>query len=452
MKKLIAGIALIGMSTQVAYASQARLIALGLDELDNEGSYYIQDSRNIFLNAAAVNDYADMAIVEFGSTGRATSASAGMQTNATVDQDDKAKAQGGFLKKSGNFVYGAYLGNESNTSSFLRVASTSNAAALNNPGGGGTNGALGKMMPTSDNQLDLFLGSTLSNGVKWGANLVYLKNEDQTIKQEDKAGAVRLGLSSRNWDVHANISFMNQSENTIEAAPGGVGGATENVKQEFDGKLGMHLGGSYQVNKFRIFGYYKTFKWDQKDSYSGYGAWAPAAQAQIGKQGTSEGKFDTYLVGVGRIDEVNSNGKIFTNLSVKKTDVEVKLAKNVEVNNLIVPLTFGYEHQATTWLALRGSFTQNIIGKKDNKNFNSANVVAKNLVEGVYGTEGKGTIQNSTRVNAGATLTFGKLTVDGVIGTTAVSRTGAADTQSRTQSGTLALDNLMTRVAATYMF
>ncbi|MBH48705.1 MAG: hypothetical protein CME71_11100 [Halobacteriovorax sp.] len=452
MKKILAGIAFLAISTQMAYATQARLIALGLDELDNEGSYYIQDQRNIFLNAASVNSYADLVVVELGGNGRNVSGN----SVASVDQDNLTKAQGGFLKKSGNYVYGAYLGNESNTSALLRIASTSNAASVNLVAGPTS---APQMLPTADKQVDLFLGSELANGMKWGASLVYLDNEDENKKQEEKAGAVRLGVMSSNWDAHANISIMNEAKNQVSTEAGalaGSGNTAATVNQEFEGSLGIHVGGSYKLAKGRIYGFYKTFQWDQKDDYN-YTGWTnvtlSGTTVAAGKNGKSEGKFDTYSIGYGVSESVNQNGSLFTNIQFKSTNIELKVAQTVEIKNTIIPITIGYEHVATSWLTFRGSITQNLYGDRDNKNFSSANLVVQNLIKDVYGNEGKGTVQNSARVNAGATLTFGKLTIDGVVGTTSDSRAStASDSQSRTQSGVLALDNLMTRVAATYKF
>ncbi len=440
MKKILAGVALLALSTQMAYATQARLIALGLDELDNEGSYYIQDSRNIFLNSANVNNYGDMVIFEYGSTGQTVALS------ETLDQDFNSKAQRGFLKKHGDVVYGAYLGNESNTSSFLRIASTSNAVSIS--------AATVPRVPTADNQVDIFAGSTLSNGLKWGANIVYLNNEDNSTvsaiakKQEDKAGAVRLGVMADNWDAHANISFLNEAKNTVAAAPAG-GNAAQTVNQEFDGSLGLHIGGSYKLNKGRIFGFYKTFQWDQKDDYD-YTGWVTTSGVGPGKTGTSEGKFDTYALGYGRVESVNSNGSLFSNVHLKVTDIELKTATKVQVKNTIVPLVMGYEHAATSWLTLRGSITHNLYSKRDNKNYSSSNAVVQSLVAGVYGAEGKGTVPNSTRIDAGATLTFGNLNIDGVIGT--AGNNGDTTTTATQKKGTLSLDRLMARAALTYKF
>jgi hypothetical protein len=89
------------------------------------------------------------------------------------------------------------------------------------------------------------------------------------------------------------------------------------------------------------------------------------------------------------------------------------------------------EADATSWLTLRGSVSQDVV---------------LNTTKNTAGR--KSTDTNSTNVNAGATLNFGNLKVDGVVGTTGSSR--AATTAS--EQGVLATDNLMTRVGVTYKF
>lgn len=49
------GSALFALASTSVFASQARLLALGMNETDNEGMYYISDARNIFLNPAYIN-------------------------------------------------------------------------------------------------------------------------------------------------------------------------------------------------------------------------------------------------------------------------------------------------------------------------------------------------------------------------------------------------------------
>lgn len=65
MKKLVLGTVLAVISVP-AFATKARMIALGENVQDNIGSLYFSDSRNIFQNAAYANDYKDMFIAEWG--------------------------------------------------------------------------------------------------------------------------------------------------------------------------------------------------------------------------------------------------------------------------------------------------------------------------------------------------------------------------------------------------
>lgn len=447
MKHLLLSL-MLGLFASNAYATQARLIALGMDELDDEGSYYIKDSRNIFLNSAYINDFADRVILEWGSFGTRPLATS---TGATVEQDNTPKGQGGFLKKSGDFVWGAYYGNESNTSSFLRIAGSGVASVTGSAAASSTTSGL---LYTSDNQIDLFFGGDLGT-LQWGSNVVYTRGEDETKRSKDSGSAVRLGLKAGDtWDFHVNLSTSNKSERTGDVAVGGLTAlgwtAQTNIKDEFDGKFGIHVGGSYNLERFgRVFGYYKTFSWEQTDNYNYTGAATVVSGSatlngqEVGKQGTSDGKFTTIMLGWGKAEEVGTGSTIFYSVQAKKIDVNLELTREVEVNNFTIPVIFGYEAQANSWLTLRGSITHNLWGKKDNKNFNYANPVARSLVASVYGAEGKGTITDSTTVVAGASLTFGDLVLDGMIGTSAAS--------SKTD-GKLNLDELMSTVGMTYMF
>ena len=111
-----------------ANATIARLQALGMDETDNEGSYYIEDNRNIFLNAGNIHKYADSLVMEWGDEGNNVPA-AGTASQLATDEITNPKAKGGFLKSHGDWTYGLYLGNESNTSALLRALATGAAAA-----------------------------------------------------------------------------------------------------------------------------------------------------------------------------------------------------------------------------------------------------------------------------------------------------------------------------------
>lgn len=226
-------------------ATVARLKALGMDETDNEGSYFIEDDRNIFLNVANVNDYADSVIIELGGSGKIL----GANTQTRTDADEAPKAKGGVIRKIGEMTYGIYVGNESNTSSLLRVVGTSSAAI---PTGAETTALSG-----ADNQIEAFVGGKASFA-NWGASVVYAsdKYHTATARGKDTAHAVKFGLKNEKWDALLNISTGTKVERVSSA-----------VSDEFDGSLGFHVGGGYHVNENgKAYGFLKKFDWDQKST------------------------------------------------------------------------------------------------------------------------------------------------------------------------------------------
>lgn len=435
MKKLLVIASALTLISTSAMASQARLLALGMHETDNDGMYHISDARNIFLNPAYVNIYNNYVTSEYGQNGLNISQDTTYATasKATLDNAAAPKAQGGFFKKQGDFVHGLYIGNESNTSSMLRIVGTSAAAALNqNPAG------TSKMLNSADNQIDLFFGG--ESAVKWGANLTYARGKDDSRSAKDSSMAIRTGAIGSNWDAHVNLSLASNAESTETGVTYGTTGL-RTVKQEFEGKIGFHVGGSYVYSgNNRVFGYVKHFGWEQKDDFASYVAGESIGAGTVvgGQTGTVKGDFTSYYAGWGTHYDMNTTDKVFVSIAAKKTDINGKFATKAEVKNLILPLSFAYEAVAKEWLTIRGSLTQNIWGTRDNKNYNSVNAVGRSVIAAEFGAQGKGSVVASTEVNGGATLTFGNLNIDGLVGFK--------------NTGTLRTDNLLTRAAVTYKF
>ena len=406
--------------TGSAFASKARLQALGDDK---DGSFFIDDFRNIFLNSAHVNNHKDMVFIELGGNGTGAGT-----TQANIDGDGNQKAMGGFLKSAGNFVYGLYLGNESDTDQLLRISSWSDGSILS------TTDVTHDRVAAVDNVTDFFFGGE-SAGIKWGVNLVYSSNEDESLKRKDNRSAVRLGMIKDNMQAFANISTGNEAEDTdaTDIASGGTG-------LKFDGSMGYHVGGSYQFGDWTPYVSYKTGDWDNID-------------------GTikTEGSFTEIKVGAGHKRQISKSATLFTRVNYFSEEVELKYASNPTSAKLTsIPLTLGYEVQAKEWLTLRGSVSTNLMGKRKTKNIGSLNTVTG---RGLFATRYNGsaavqgdrdeTISNSTIVSAGATLQFGRLSVDGMIGNSGVAGTV---TDAGDKKGVLALDRLMSRVAMTYSF
>lgn len=458
MKKqlVIAGWMLVLAASSSLYASTARLLALGMNETDNDGMHLIQDDRNIFLNPAYVNLYPDRVNLEFGNHGLyvGTDTAAATATAATVWQKQTPKAQGGVFKKYGDYVFGAYFGNESNTSGFLRLAATSTASALNRF----VTTKASKMLQTADNQLDLYFGS--EGTVKWGGSFIFAKGADEARSEKNISVATRFGVIASDWETSISLSLASKAHATDYVSPlAGVSTAPdETVRQEFDGNIGVQFAGAYNLtSQTKIYGYVKHFAWDQYDSYSKYttlrstangsgNATVIATVGTSGQNGKVSGDFTHYYLGLGHEMAVGDQGKLFLSLVGRKIDINMSFASRTEVRNIYFPLTVGYEMKAKDWLVLRGSVIQYLYGVRDNKKETNVNAVAKSLISQTYGADGKSTIPNTTAVNTGIGLLFGNLTVDGLVGTSGPTGTAAEN------KGILSLSNLETSVALSYKF
>ncbi len=376
MKKTLAVAIGAAVLSGQALATKARLIALGEDSM---GSFYIEDNRNIFLNAATVNRHKDLVTFEWGSTG-------GNDSNSKPDSDTDTnpKAEGGILVGANNFVYGVHLGSEDDISRQRRYLTGLNS------------------LPQIDNAVDLFIGGDA--GILWGANVLYSSSEDESTEDgatpsEQDAIAVRLGAISGPIEGFINAVVLNEAEAT--------------AANKFEGKLGIDVGVSYMFNEeYKTWVNYRKSDWDYtKDGVSG------------------EAEASTYRLGIARIANLNDKAKLFTKVEATHVEVNVDTAETTTTN---LPITIGLEVDALTWLSLRGSVSQDIVLNESENALGQTN-----------------TDDNSTNVNAGASLKFGDLTLDGLIGT---GNNGGAVASSQNEQGVLSTDNLLTRVSMSYKF
>lgn len=371
-----------------AFASKARLMALGEDA---NGSFFINDNRNIFLNAAEANNHADMVTFEFGNS------------NAT-DADNNTNAEGGALMGHKNFVYGVHLGRNTN------FQNTLNGAGLYTP----------------SNTVDLFLAGDA--GFKWGANLSYTNSKDDTHtwsdgatptpntatgKADGQAIDLNLGATFGNASVYVKGGLMGNGKTMIDQ------GGTD-VKAKTDRESELEIGGSYKLNNYTIFGQVG------QDEYKTKAA---------GNKDTLENMY--YTVGAARTERLSDKTMMFVKIAgVVSNSEEKEAGVKTKTDTMRVPVSIGFEHDAASWLVLRGSVAQNLWSDQDEKTTGAKKV--------------NRTIANSTSVNAGATLKLGDFNVDGLIGT-GNNGTGAVATRAN-QAGVLSMDNLMTRVSLTYRF
>jgi hypothetical protein len=367
MKKLLTLGAALSLLSTSAFASKARLIALGEDQ---DGSFFIEDNRNIFLNPASVMNNKDMFTMEWGNSGN--------QTTGTGSSDTTPNSEAGVIYSTGTFVYGLHLGSESAAYNDLRFP---------------TGGTLQRTAAV-DNALDFFVAG--SADFNWGVNLTYSDTQDETAGttlKEQKLMTVKLGIQKSHFDGFLHIATTNEAEDTT-------------VGDKFEGDSDYKIGGSYQMNLYRL-----------------YGSWRKADY----KVGTTDNKDQVIQVGAGRNKKLNDKASLFSKAELILGDEK----GSSKVKSRLIPVSVGIESAIKPWMVLRGSV--------------GTFVMSETKTNGQ-----KKSPANATNVNVGASFIFGDLNVDGLIGT---GNSGAnATTTSTGEQGILSTDNIMTRIALTYKF
>jgi hypothetical protein len=385
-KQLTVALGLAVLATP-AFATKARLQALGENV---NGSFYVNDNRNVFLNPAQVNNHRDLVTFELG-------ADQGVESTAAP------RAEGGVFKQVGNLVWGVQLGAESDTSHAFRAAS-----------GGG--------FLQENNNIDLFVGG--DTGLKWGVNLSYTRSPGDDVtgapagvkSPSQSALRTRFGVMMGDTQAYGQLNLDNSAENA--------------AGDEFSGNLGYRVGVIHAWNGYSFFGDLQSLSAD----------FDPAAAGAPDREISSR----RIEIGAGRVTRLNDRANLFTRVSYIDMKVENEVATGAvdlltcsgpfaceEYGQRTIPVVVGLEVEATSWLTLRASVSQNLWGKEEDKKNDRP-------------------LYTPTTVNAGATLKFGELSIDGVIGN--ADTAGAIGDNTARGQGTLRTDVLMSRVGMTYRF
>lgn len=333
------------MSTS-AFASKARLQALGQNE---NGSYYIKDTRNIFLNPAFLMETADFANFEWGATTR---------PNATPN------AEGGFIQSHNEMKYGIQLGRETTMESNVVYANALNAGTTPN----------GFLVP--QDTVELLLGGK-SGEMNWGGSFIYQrsKDEDQAFPRKDAQGfELKGGISKDQFDGFARLNFLNKSDNDTSAT----------TNEELEGTFGILAGGSFDLGSDQtLFGQVNWEDFEAKSNNNTY---------------NYDIKFQEFGVGYARVMAREGNTSFFNSIAFSYSKKEGKDSVSNQKNkteNFSFPLTIGLETESTEWLTLRGSVSQNVL--------------ISQTKEGQDKSENQ---PNTTTVAAGVGVEFKKLTLD----------------------------------------
>ena len=334
MKKHIVVAAGLAVLSTGAFATVARMQALN-QGTGAQGSYYIDDERNVFRSAGAFSG--NYVYMEHG---------ADFAAGATT-----GTAEGGVFREGGSMSYGLYL----NSTAHGDNVQTSGANGVD-PG-----------------RLDLFLKG--NSGMNWG---------------------VRLGYSS----ILVDASNIDNSgfDFSVSAELGGADvwltmepGADKTTAAQNDQAADMQLGASMEMNDHTLFAEY--------DSQGGN----DGADAQT-----------TLTLGAAQTHSTDS-GMWFYDVSLVNVTNQ---GFNTDNSQMSLPVTFGFETKATSWLTWRGSLQQSLYGAQT--------------------TGDNDTSVRTTSIGVGASLTWGSLRVDGTVN----SSTG----------NNLGTNNFMSGVSAVYNF
>ena len=304
----------------------------------------------------------------------------------------------------GAFSYGVYLNNNNDAEEGVRNGSGYAGSAI-------ATGVTG--FQDQDNNIDLFFGGDM--GVQLGARLGYAKGETNTgtaaTTKEQSSMSLSLGILMGDLDAYASMKLKDESKGN---------GTTADAKYEAGG---MQVGVGYNLGDLRVFADYSK----QDAEYT--------SAAGAAKNTTDQ---TAMVFGVSKTHEVSSSSRLWYSASYNNTKGEDKdgttATNNQERTDTQLALNIGMEAEANSWLTLRGSVSGPfIINERETKTTTTA----------------KNTLADQVKVNAGATLNFGKLKVDGSIGTSQGARNGSVQTSNQ---GVLTTDNLLTRVAVHYWF
>jgi hypothetical protein len=402
MKWMIVGALL--CSSSVAFATKARLSALGQSR---DGSQFIDDNRNIFLNPAVVNKYPNLVTAEWGNTA------------SDLDSAATPKAEGGLFMSTGGFVLGVHMGHEFKATQGARVATQT---VWDNNGDVGTTDATDPVTVPEQNLTDFFFGMN-AGFANVGLGLTYSDNKGESASQKftDSSMGVRLGLSADMYDVFFNTALAGQ----VKVSNKDAGTAAGLGEKDLKGKSFMDLGTTVRLGVMDVFAYYAAVSFEESKA---------------------KNKFDhtEMKLGFAKAYEAGEKGVVWASLAYESTQTDRSYASGAqkfEATTAALPVGVAMEVKAKDWLSLRGSVKQNLLISEESE---------KSIPQGGTTTKTSGTIANSTTVAAGMSLVFDTLSIDGVIGNN--TEAGAAGNDTAAGNGTLRTDALASSVSMTYTF
>ena len=279
-------------------------------------------------------------------------------TNTSVN-NPSPQAEAGFARTMGDARWGFYLGHTG-----IATANRLQAAGATVPAAGNT--AL-----IEENPINLFYAAKAGD-ISWGLGLNYSNSDQKGTTGKQSAMGLTGGMRMGQWDASLGLGL------TDTAQFGTVGAETK-----WTGKMAADLRGGYSMDNWYFNGRY---------AMSG-------GKAETGTTTNVDLENSTITLGATNITKVDG-GEFFWGASYVMETKNDKKADKLETTNL--PVVIGIEADAASWLVLRGSITQTVLLSS-----------TKTTPQPPATAADTATLQNNTKVSAGAGIKFNKFTLDG---------------------------------------
>ncbi|MCB0356921.1 MAG: hypothetical protein KDD40_07935 [Bdellovibrionales bacterium] len=348
MKKLLMCALVTFAVAPLAFASKARLEALGQSA---NGSYFIDDSRNIFLNPATLAGMSNQLNIEVGN-------------NTTTP-----KAEGGLIHNSDFGSLGLQLGRIGMGAQNISDAEGTIPISLFNP----------------QNSVE-FLYARDIGSMNVGGALLYANSDSDTgatanLPDHDASVmTLRGGVANDQFSAYLNYGLTEES-NTENVG---------NVKIKYDGSTSAQLGGVYNLSKTtKVAGeiVMLDYKFDDGAGLTGDYSKQNLAVNFYNQLAGDDTYFIFYSVGLAKGEQT--------------IDYDPAAANDVEDSQMYLPIVIGGEAKVKEWLTLRASVKQNTIIDSDETKNGATDLKTNNL--------------DDTVIAAGLGLEFGRVTIDSVL-------------------------------------
>ena len=372
--------------SSAAWASKARLRALGQSE---NGSLFIEDNRNIFLNPAIVRSLRNSAYIELGEH----------STNLNTSTGQSPKAEGGLVYELEQVTLAAQLGRLSDSIGSIATFTSDWTNVL---------------LP--ENSFELIVGGGAN--ISWGGSLFYANSsadrgaDEFFPDREASAMSLRGGVASHLWQAFVNLDLRHQAEIRNQVS-----------NQKYDGNLSVDLGGSYSFSE--------TFA---------VGLTVTQRSADFNNAGQSgDMKLNRYELEAFHFFRKTEKLQVFASAGLLSSQMRTRLqapgVPDQELNSLTMPVTLGFETSVKEWLALRGSVRQGVLLARRNLRDGTNDLDQRNMPISAIDPGESGIV-----ASAGASFMFEGLQVDAVL-------QGAEN-----RSGLVDGNNLFGRVSLAYLF